>query len=272
MKRIDMIGSPLAHVLTPALLNARLAADGLGLSVTPREISTSDLAGYVAAARGRGALTGLVVTTPLKEAICGHLDRKTALVELIGSCNCIRADGGSWIGANFDGFGFAQALANAGVMLKGKRVLLMGCGGAGKAIAERVAGEGAAALLISDPLAGRAAAFAHRLGSKIVAAGEFPSGDIDIVVNASPLGMKPDDPSPVPPEIVAGCSVVVDIVVAADSRLRRLARDRGKLVVEGEAMVKSQVDLFRSFMLSGATSEAAAMRQAAGGVLAERTS
>ncbi|HXQ40734.1 MAG TPA: hypothetical protein VN821_05680 [Candidatus Udaeobacter sp.] len=272
MKRIDMIGSPLAHVLTPALLNARLAGNDLGLSVTPREIGTSDLAAYVAAVRGKDAVMGLVVTTPLKEAICGHLDRKTALVELIGSCNCIRADDRSWIGANFDGFGFARALADAGVPLKGKRVLLMGCGGAGKAIAERVAGEGAAALFISDPMAGRAAAFAHRLGSKTVAAGDFPSGGIDIVVNASPLGMKPDDPSPVPAEIVAGCSVVVDIVVAADSRLRRFARERGKRVVEGEAMVRSQIDLFRSFILSGATSEPAAMRHAAGGALAESAS
>ena len=267
-----MIGSPLAHVLTPALLNARLAADGLGLRVTPREIGVSDLAAYVAAARGAEEVRGLVVTTPLKEAVCGHLDRKTALVELIGSCNCIRADGGSWIGANFDGFGFARALADAGVVLKGKRVLLMGCGGAGKAIAERVAGEGAAALLIADPMAGRAAAFAYRLGSKIAAAAEIPSGDIDIVVNASPLGMQPDDPSPVSPEVVGRCSIVVDIVVAADSRLRRIARERGKRVIEGEAMVRSQVDLFRSFMLSGATSEAAAMRHAAGGVLAESVS
>jgi shikimate dehydrogenase len=272
MKRIEMIGSPLAHVLTPALLNARLAADGIGLSVTPREIGASHLAGYIAAARGNDAVMGLVVTTPLKEAICGHLDRKTELVELIGSCNCIRADGGSWIGANFDGYGFVRALADAGVRLNDKRVLLVGCGGAGKAIAERVAGEGAAALFISDPMEGRAAAFADRLGGRVLAAEAFPAGAIDIIVNASPLGMKPDDPSPVPPEIVARCSVVVDIVVAADSRLRRLARERGKLVVEGEAMVRSQIDLFRSFMLSAATSEAAAMRLAAGCVLAESVS
>ena len=268
MKRIEMIGSPLTHVLTPALLNARLAADGIGLSVTPRETGTSDLADYIAAARGKNVVMGLVVTTPLKEAICVHLDRKTALVDLIGTCNCIRADGRSWIGANFDGFGFVRALADAGVTLKDKRVLLLGCGGAGKAIAERAASEGAAALFICDPVAGRAAAFAHRLGSKTVAAGEFPSDEIDIVVNASPLGMNPDDPSPVPSEIVARCSVVVDIVVVADSPLRRLAREQGKLVIGGGAMVRRQVDLFRSFMLSDATSEAEAMRLAAGGVLA----
>ncbi len=139
MKRIEMIGSPLAHVRTPALLNARLAGDGLALRVMPREIEAADLVRYVAATRREDAVAGLVVTTPLKEAICGHLDRRTALVELIGSCNCVRVDGGSWIGANFDGFGFARALAEAGVTLAGKRVLLMGCGGAGKAIAERVA-------------------------------------------------------------------------------------------------------------------------------------
>jgi len=272
MKRIEMIGSPLAHVRTPALLNARLAGDSLGLRVMPREIKAADLAGYVATTRREGAVAGLVVTTPLKEAICGRLDRRTALVELIGSCNCIRIDGGSWIGANFDGFGFARALADAGVTLAGKHVLLLGCGGAGKAIAERVAWAGAAALFISDPVAGRAAGFAYRLGSKNVAAAESPSGDFDIVVNASPLGMKPDDPSPVSPETVARCSVVVDIVIVADSRLRRLAREQGRLVIEGEAMVRGQVDLIRAFMQSAAASEAAAARLASGIMPPERVS
>lgn len=263
MKRIEMIGSPLGHVRTPALLNAQLAGAGVNLRVAAREVAASDLAAYVAATRRENAVAGLVVTTPLKEAICGHLDRKTALVELIGACNCIRVDGASWIGANFDGFGFARALANAGVTLLGKRVLLMGCGGAGKAIAERVARAGAAALLIADPIAWRAATFAYRLGAHNVTAGESPCGDFDIVVNASPLGMKPDDPSPIASDIVARCRVVVDIVVAADSSLRRLARERDKLIVEGEAMVRGQVDLFRAFMLSDAAAEAAATRVAA---------
>jgi shikimate dehydrogenase len=260
MKRIEMIGRPLGHVRTPGLLNERLAAQGLALRVVCREVAPEGLAAYVNEARREVDLVGLVVTTPLKEAICRLLDRRTALVELIGCCNCIRIDSGSWIGANFDGFGFAHAVAEAGLALARKRVLLLGCGGAGKAIAERIVSEGAAALVIDDPAPGKAFDFAARLASPILTVrGAGNAEPFDLVVNASTLGMREDDPSPAAPETIARCGAVVDIVISArESRLRRIAREYGKPFVEGASMVRGQIDLFRTFLLSQASSETAA--------------
>lgn len=260
-----MIGRPLGHVRTPNLLNVQLAAKELELRVVCREVALDGLAAYVAEARRETDLVGLVVTTPLKEMICNHLDRGTALVDLIGCCNCIRIGGDGWIGANFDGLGFSRALTEAGVKLAGKRVLLLGCGGAGKAIAERVVNEGAARLVIDDPAAGKAAAFATRLASPIVSAGDAGGKDFfDLIVNASTLGMQADDPSPATPAIVARCGAVVDIVISAqESALRRLARQHGKPLIEGAAMVQGQIELFQSFLLSDAPSESAALQAAA---------
>ena len=266
MKRIEMIGSPLSHVRTPGLLNGMLAESEGNLRVTLREVELSELPGFVKAAKRDADVVGLVVTMPLKTAICDFLARKTALVELIGACNCVRIEGADWIGANFDGFGFSRALQEAGVGVRGKRVLLLGCGGAGKAIAARIASERAAELVIDDPEPGKASAFVARLRARAVKSGPASRDDrFDIVVNASPLGMQAEDPSPVAPDVIDRCDVAVDIVIApAESRFSRRARQRGKILIDGAAMVQGQVAFLKAFLLSEASSEGEAAGLAAG--------
>src|SRR5215470_8729466 len=192
-QRLEMIGSPLAHVRTPALLNAMLIAQGDERRMLLKEVDRARLPAYVEALRRAGDVRGLVVTTPLKEAICAVLDRRTPLVELIGACNCVRIDRDGWRGANFDGIGFAQAVRKAGLGLRGMRILLKGCGGAGKAIAARIVVEGARALVIDDPETARTGAFIARLrpqaGGCEISAGSGDDGLFDLLVNASPLGM-----------------------------------------------------------------------------------
>ena len=148
--------------------------------------------------------------------------------------------------------------------LAGRRVLLKGCGGAGRAIAARIADEGAAALVIDDPEAAKTTAFVARLRARApacdISLGSDSRGRFDLVVNASPLGMAADDPSPVPDEVVAQCAAVVDIVIAAqESRLAALARAHGKPLVAGSAMVEGQADLFLGFLLGPATTEEAVL-------------
>lgn len=261
-QRLEMIGSPLAHVRTPALLNAMLAAQGDERRMLPKEVDRARLPAYVEALRRAGDVRGLVVTTPLKEAVCAVLDRRTPLVELIGSCNCVRIDRHGWLGGNFDGIGFAQAVRKAGLGLRGKRILLKGCGGAGKAIAARIAAEGARALVIDDPETARVAAFIARLGPQAngceISAGSGDDGAFDLLVNASPLGMAADDPSPASAELVGRCAAVVDIVIApGESRLGRMARELGKTLVGGAAMVEAQAAFLLGFILGKAVAEEA---------------
>jgi shikimate dehydrogenase len=264
MQRFEMIGSPLAHVRTPGLLNAMLEARGDERRMRLKELLPRELPAYAKAAKRAGEVAGLVVTTPLKQAIAAELDRRTPLVALTGSCNCVRAEAGRWIGANFDGFGFSRALRRAGIGIAGRRVLLKGCGGAGRAIAARIVDEGAAALVIDDPEAAKTAAFVARLQARApactISAGIDSRGRFDLAVNASPLGMVADNPSPVPDEVVAQCAAVVDIVITAtESRLAALARAHGKPLVAGSAMVEGQVELLLGFLLGPATSEEAVL-------------
>jgi len=264
MQRFEMIGSPLAHVRTPGLLNAMLAARGDDRRMRLRELLPRDLPAYAKAAKRAGEVAGLVVTTPLKQAIAAELDRRTSLVGLIGSCNCVRAETSGWVGDNFDGFGFSRALRCAGIGLAGRHVLLKGCGGAGRAIAARIVDEAAAALVIDDPETAKTAAFVARLQARApasaVSAGIDSRGRFDLVINASPLCMAADDPSPVPAEVVAQCAGVVDIVIAAgESALARLAREQGKPFLAGAAMVEGQAELLLGFLLGPAMTEEAVL-------------
>jgi shikimate dehydrogenase len=264
MKRIEFIGAPLSHAQTPGILNPVLEAAKEDLRVVCRETEERDLATYLAAARQDPDIVGLVVTTPLKRAICAHLDQATPLVRLTGSSNCVRFDDGATIGANFDGFGLALAMIDAGLSPASRTILLCGCGGAGAAIAASLVTFSGMKLSIYDPERAKTSDFIQRLRAfvpaAVVSAVEEPSGAFDVVINASPVGMNVDDPIAIPAPVVECAGAVVDIVAAPTTRLRELALARRKIVVAGHAMVRAQAQLLRRFICSGAASEADTIR------------
>ena len=163
MRRIEMIGIPLDHARSPGILNPMFRARGEDVEVITREVRPADLRAYVARTRGERRVIGLIVTTPLKQAITAHLDERTALVGLLSASNCVRCGEGGWIGANFDGYGFLAALAELKCGLAGKCVLLVGCGGAGSAIAASLVEAADIRLAIFDTDLTKAAAFAKLL-------------------------------------------------------------------------------------------------------------
>jgi shikimate dehydrogenase len=264
VKRIEFIGAPLSHAQTPGILNPVLEAAKEELRVVCRETGEQDLAAYLAAARQDRDIVGLVVTTPLKRAICARLDHATPLVHLTGSSNCIRFDEDAMIGANFDGFGLALAMIEAGLSPASRTILLCGCGGAGAAIAASLVTFNGTKLSIYDPERARTLDFIRRLRAfvpaAIVSAVDEQSGPFDVVINASPVGMNADDPIAIPASVVECAGAVVDIVAAPTTRLRELALARQKIVVAGHAMVRAQAQLLRRFICSGAASEADTMR------------
>jgi len=255
MQRIEMIGEPLGHVETPGLLNPIFRAEGDALQVVTVEVGLDDLPDYVRRTRLDEAVAGLVVTTPLKLAICRHLDRRTATVELTAAANCIRTAAGSWTGANFDGHGFLRALARVPEVHARESVLVVGCGAAGSAIAAAfIAGPIKLALHDADAakahdLKARLQRFAPDSDIDVLAA---PLGPFDIVINASPVGMELQDASPIPEETVAVAKVVADIVTAERTELKRTAERLGKPLVLGKDMVGGQIALMRRFFLSEA--------------------
>jgi shikimate dehydrogenase len=264
MKRIEFIGVPLSHAQTPGILNPVLEEAKEDLRVVCRETEERDLAAYFAAARRDRDIVGLVVTTPLKRAICAYIDQATELVRLTGSSNCVRFDEGATIGANFDGFGLALAMIEAGLSPAAKTILLCGCGGAGAAIAASLVTFSGVKLSIYDPERAETSEFVQRLRTfapgATVNSVEEPAGTFDTVINASPVGMNEDDPVAIPADLVEQAGAVVDIVAAPTTRLRELAFARRKIVVAGHAMVRAQSQLLRRFICSRTASEADTIR------------
>lgn len=259
MKRIDLIGSPIAHVLSPSILNPMLRAAGDGVQVVRTEMTEGELAEYVRMTREGREVVGLIVTTPLKQPILAHLDEATDLVRLVGASNCVRFDDNGWRGANFDGLGFIEGLTAAAGRSSEQRILLVGCGGAGGAIAASLVMTGKVDLALYDIEEARSARLAARLTAASASGVRIrpaePVGEFDVVINASPVGMHPSDPLPLPRETVARATIVADIVARDDTSLKRLARSLGKPLVTGEAMVLGQAPLLHRFLLSHAASE-----------------
>jgi shikimate dehydrogenase len=225
-------------------------------------VAPADLGGFARGLRGWRNLAGLSVTMPHKESLAAHVDELIDGAALIGAINVVRRESdGRLVAANTDGQGFVIGLRLAGHELAGRRVLLTGAGGAGRAVAFAVAGAGAAGLTIAN----RTAARAERLASDVaasypaltvavaVAAGPPDPAGHDVVINATSLGMRPGDVLPVAVSRLAPGTLVCDIVTRPEqTRLLDEAAARGCVPHPGLPMLASQVDLILDFLgLSG---------------------
>lgn len=212
---IPILGDPIAQVKSPALLTESLAARGLNAIVPPCHASPADFAAVVAALKRLGNVDGLIITVPHKFAARDAADRLSDQAAFIGSVNVLRREAdGRWFGDNCDGQGYLAGIRAAGGQLAGKSVLLVGAGGAGSAIAYEFLREGAARIAVHDADPGRRDDLIARLNGgfpgRASAGGPDPDG-FDIVANATPMGMRADDPLPiradrlVPGQFVADC-------------------------------------------------------------------
>jgi len=257
MKQIVMIGKPLSYVRSPYLLRKLIRADNLDIAVTTEELGPEHLPDFMASLRARDDVLGLIVTTPLKAAVCAHADCLTADVTFIGAANCMRYKSSGWLAANFDGYGFVNAIAGFIDTSPRPRILLIGCGAAGSAVATSLVSSANIDLTLFDREHAKANAFAARLrafapASSVIAAAQPTAADI--VINASTAGMEENDESPVPDPVLEAARVVGDIVIC-DTALKRTARERGKHFVDGEAMVQGQAQLLYRFLTGDAQSE-----------------
>jgi shikimate dehydrogenase len=264
MKHIIMIGSPLEHVRSPALINRILRAEDRDVSVLTRPVSEDMLASFVEQSRQDSTIIGLIVTMPLKRSICAHLSRATPVVKAITAANCVRFDGENWIGANFDGFGFTAALEKRAGRMPSGRALIIGCGGAGSAIAAGLVSLTNLELLLYDADGARAGALVADLARfaphSRVSAIDTPAAEAEILINASPIGMNTNDPLPVPMETIEKAEVIADIVTS-ETALKGIAKRLRKTLVAGDEIVSAQASSLKNFLLSKARSEFEALAQ-----------
>jgi shikimate dehydrogenase len=247
-----IIGDPIGHSLSPIMHNRSFKKLGLGYVYVPFRVRSGDLKKAVEGIRGMG-VRGLNVTIPHKVAVMQFLDRIDPLAEEIGAINTIVNDGGILTGYNTDATGFLQTLRDNGVQPSGKKVVLLGAGGAARAIGNVLAQENAR-LTIFNRLQQLSWAedIAYRLarcyGADVKAVElsrenlQKALPDAEILVNATSVGMHPaDDQTPVNADLLHAHLTVFDIVYnPSPTRLLKEAGLAGAKTIGGVEMLVSQ--------------------------------
>lgn len=235
-----VIGSPIGHSLSPTIHNAAFEALDLDWAYVAFEVDAEGAAGAVEAMR-QLRLGGLSVTMPAKQGVAAAVDRCSADAETLGAVNCVRWDGDELVGENTDGDGFVRSLVEeTGVEPSGRRVVVLGAGGAARSIILALTRADAAEIVVVNRSLG-AARDAAALASGVGRVGDAADvGAGDIVVNATSLGMRPDDPMPVDPSALRARQVVADIVYARSTPLLRAAEEVGARPVGGLGMLIHQ--------------------------------
>lgn len=243
----------MSTVRTPPLLEAAMADAGIAASVDTLHLEADGLASFMTEIRADPGIDGLLVTMPHKKEICAHMDRLSSAASLAGSVNAVkRLHAGGLAGAQFDGMGLINALAAKHVEITTSRILLAGLGGAGLAIAQAVAAHGCDNLALMDTNSDvlERAINQLRKDQHCAVAVATPRMDFDLLINATPLGMCENDPSPFDARQVAAASFIADIVAdPPQTKLAALATASGKTLVTGRDMVAGQIVPIRDWLL-----------------------
>ncbi len=258
--RLGVFGDPVTHSLSPQLQNAALQSRGLNLQYARFQIASDELE---TALRLLPSLdfVGVNLTIPHKIAGAQLVDRLDDFARRVGAINTVRIDGGKLIGSNTDGPGFARAIRSEfSVDLRDLRVLLLGAGGgAGRAIAMQCALEGCERLVLVNRTIAKAQQLAAELKPFFIDARvsapvrrleavpweeralRAQIANIDLVVNATSLGLKHSDPPVLPPALLAPHLMVYDTIYApARTALLNAAADAGARGANGLSMLLHQ--------------------------------
>ncbi|HTO47752.1 MAG TPA: shikimate dehydrogenase [Burkholderiales bacterium] len=248
-----ILGDPIAKVRSPEAFNRAFERHGIDAVLVPLECAPADLAATVAGLKRVRNLDGLIFTMPHKALALALIDEASDAARLVGAINAARRDaGGHWRGDMFDGQGFVRGLRRRGQEPRGRRAALLGAGGAGRAIAFALAQAGVTAISIHDLEPAKAIALAADLSNAYRAlgprAGPPRAGEFDLLVNATPTGMKPDDPLPWPVAGLATGTIVGDVTTKPEiTPFLAAATERGYAVVSGRDMVEGQLGALFGF-------------------------
>jgi shikimate dehydrogenase len=247
-----IMGRPILQVRAPMVFNKLFAQAGLDARMAAFEVAPENLKLALDGFYHLANLDGLIVTVPHKIAILPLLSELAPMAARAGAVNVIkRRPQGGWIGEMVDGLGFAEGLRTAGHDVAGKRVLLVGAGGVGVAIAFALVEHACGEIGVYDVDAARAGALVDRLtadgrAARVVAAPD-PAG-YPVAINATPLGMKPDDPLPFDVTRVDPGALVAEVIMKPrETRLIEQARAQGNPIVLGERMLDYQAPFVLDF-------------------------
>ncbi len=243
---VALLGDPVDHSLSPLIQNAALQALDLDAVYLALLCGTRELPGLLAGiARAGGAGN---VTVPHKEIAARSVERPTEAVERTGACNTFWLEDGKICGDNTDVEGFSAAVGTLlGQQPAGSRVLMVGAGGAARAAAHSLVMDGADTIVVFNRSTARARELtghfaAERTNFSVADSLDSLEGEsFDLVVNASALGIRPDDPFPLPVETRMAIGAAIDLVYRSDETAWvRALRSRGIPAMDGLEMLLRQ--------------------------------
>ncbi len=250
---VPHIGYPTGSFKAPMIYNPWFEKHGVDAVVVPMAVPAGDFVPVMDALARTRNVRGALITMPHKVAVVDLLAEVSTTVKVAGSCNAVlRRDDGTLAGDMFDGTGFTRGLARKGFRVTGSRCLVVGAGGVGSAIAASLAVEGAAAIALFDTHAPSAAALAARLREhcprvEVAIRGNDPAG-YDLVVNATPLGMKPGDPLPFDVARLSPSTLVGEVVMKEEiTPLLAAARARGCRYLVGTDMLYEMIPAYLEY-------------------------
>lgn len=236
---VGVIGDPVAHSRSPAIHNAAFDALGLDWVYVAFPVARGGGAAAVRAVRALG-LAGLNVTMPHKADAATACDDLTPVAAALGAVNTVVVDqDGALIGHSTDGPGFLRSLGDEGVDVSGRRCLVVGAGGAARAIAHALGDAGAGVTVAARRQDQARSAAALVRGGTAIPVEDVAVEGFDVVVNATPLGMH-DEAPPFDPARLRSGQFVYDTVYPAETPLLAEARARGARVAGGLGMLVHQ--------------------------------
>ena len=245
-----ILGDPVAQVRAPEVYNALFRQHGIDAALVPLKLPAAALPGFLEHGLRAENIGGLWATIPHKSALAALLNPSDPVAAIAGAVNAVRRHpDGRLEAALFDGIGFVKGLDHFGISVAGKRVLLVGAGGGGHAVAAALVQRGVDMLAIYNRTPKRAVALANRLQvpGVVVAATADPAG-FDLIVNCTSQGLKADDAFPVDVARIDPGAAVVDIIMTRQpTPLLQACAARGITAHAGFEMLVQQIPEYLRF-------------------------
>ena len=250
-----IVGHPIEQVRSPEIFTAELRRRALDAVLVPMHVLPDDFDTLLPQLLRLSNLDGVIFTIPYKVRACALADRLGEQASIVGAINALGRCPGGWRGDIFDGIGCVEAFRRRGIALTGRRVQLLGAGGAGSAIGVALASERPASLRLHDVDATRAEALAATITRAFpgiaVSAGPPRLDGIDILLNATPAGMLDDARLPIAIEALPRAMTVFDAIVKPETTpLLALAERCGCATVRGREMMRGQISRIADFFLA----------------------
>jgi shikimate dehydrogenase len=250
---IAHIGFPTHTFKSPMIYNPYFEQVGVNAVVVPMGCKPDDYPAFLKAVFNLTNIRGALITMPHKVVTVSLLDEVTPTVKVAGACNAVKKlPDGRLVGDMFDGAGFVRGVQRKGLNLQGARVLVVGSGGVGCAIAASLAGAGIAAIHLYDVNTASADGLAHRLSTEYpairVGTGSNDPAGYDLVVNATPMGMNDGDPLPMDVSRLAPHTFVGEVVMKAETTaFLKAAQAQGCRVQVGSDMLFEQIPTYLEY-------------------------